>query len=193
MKCHSPWGYQKFAPRHLGHDSAPHNIESRRSSKKCKDSSIFTTAVMPSEVQDIKQFIEICRRKDASSARIKKFPASKHGKTPAQIKFKVRCKRYLYTLTLKDADKADKLKQSLPPGASRSAREGFETHGADMGAGLTIVDVPKKNAKGKRVAQKSASNRKNGIEHIALSLLITATATTLAICYKASPAAFIMR
>ena len=33
-----------------------------------------------------------------------------------QIKFKVRCKRYLYTLGLKDSDKADKLKQSLPPG-----------------------------------------------------------------------------
>ena len=32
-------------------------------------------------------------------------------------KFKVRCKRYLYTLCVTDADKADKLKQSLPPGA----------------------------------------------------------------------------
>lgn len=31
------------------------------------------------------------------------------------VKFKVRCKRYLYTLVLKDNDKADKLKQSLPP------------------------------------------------------------------------------
>ena len=33
-----------------------------------------------------------------------------------QIKFKVRCSRELYTLVLKDSDKADKLKQSLPPG-----------------------------------------------------------------------------
>ena len=33
-----------------------------------------------------------------------------------QIKFKVRCSRELYTLVLKDGDKADKLKQSLPPG-----------------------------------------------------------------------------
>ncbi|KAI9889064.1 MAG: 60S ribosomal protein L38 [Vezdaea aestivalis] len=31
------------------------------------------------------------------------------------IKFKVRCSRRLYTLVLKDADKAEKLKQSLPP------------------------------------------------------------------------------
>ncbi|KAF2090782.1 60S ribosomal protein L38 [Saccharata proteae CBS 121410] len=81
---------------------------------------------MPSEVSDIKQFIEICRRKDASSARIKK------NRSTQQIKFKVRCHRYLYTLVLKDSDKAEKLKQSLPPG-------------------LTISEVPKKNQKGKRV------------------------------------------
>ncbi|KAI9750817.1 MAG: 60S ribosomal protein L38 [Lichina confinis] len=82
---------------------------------------------MPAEVSDIKQFIEICRRKDATSARIKKSP-----KTSA-IKFKVRCRRYLYTLVLKDADKAEKLKQSLPPS-------------------LPIKDVPKRNKKGKRTA-----------------------------------------
>ncbi|KAJ5156731.1 60S ribosomal protein L38 [Penicillium capsulatum] len=64
---------------------------------------------MPSEVSDIKQFIEICRRKDASSARIKK------NRKSQQTKFKVRCHRNLYTLVLKDSDKADKLKQSLPP------------------------------------------------------------------------------
>jgi hypothetical protein len=46
------------------------------------------------------------------AARIKK--SRKSGSQ--QIKFKVRCHRYLYTLVLKDADKADKLKQSLPPG-----------------------------------------------------------------------------
>ncbi|KAK8216684.1 60S ribosomal protein L38 [Zalaria obscura] len=81
---------------------------------------------MPSEISDIKQFIEICRRKDASSARIKK--------NQSQTKFKVRCTRYLYTLVLKDSDKAEKLKQSLPPG-------------------LTITETPKKNLKGKRVAK----------------------------------------
>ncbi|KAE8147689.1 60S ribosomal protein L38 [Aspergillus avenaceus] len=62
---------------------------------------------MPQEVSDIKQFIEICRRKDASSARIKR--------NRQQSKFKVRCSRFVYTLVLKDSDKADKLKQSLPP------------------------------------------------------------------------------
>ncbi|KAM0328501.1 hypothetical protein ACHAQA_004908 [Verticillium albo-atrum] len=75
---------------------------------------------MPQEIGDIKQFIEICRRKDASSARIKK-----NTKTQ-QTKFKVRCQRFLYTLVLKDTDKAEKLKQSLPPS-------------------LTIQEVGKKN------------------------------------------------
>ncbi|KAK4449194.1 ribosomal protein L38e [Podospora aff. communis PSN243] len=75
---------------------------------------------MPQEVSDIKKFIEICRRKDASSARIKKNKSSK------QIKFKVRCQRHLYTLVLTDSDKADKLKQSLPPS-------------------LQIKEVPKRN------------------------------------------------
>ncbi|KAF8464605.1 60S ribosomal protein L38-1 [Kalaharituber pfeilii] len=73
---------------------------------------------MPKQVHDIKQFIELCRRKDAKSARIKK-------NTSTSIKFKVRCSRHLYTLVLNDAEKADKLRQSLPPG-------------------LTIDEVPKK-------------------------------------------------
>ncbi|KAK4147198.1 ribosomal protein L38e [Dichotomopilus funicola] len=75
---------------------------------------------MPQEIGDIKKFIEICRRTDASSARIKKNNKSQ------QIKFKVRCQRFLYTLVLKDSEKAEKLKQSLPPN-------------------LQIKDVPKKN------------------------------------------------
>ncbi|TPX07135.1 uncharacterized protein E0L32_010936 [Thyridium curvatum] len=77
---------------------------------------------MPREVGDIKKFIEICRRKDASSARIKK------NKKSQQIKFKVRCQTHLYTLVLKDSEKAEKLKQSLPPN-------------------LTITDVSKKEKK----------------------------------------------
>lgn len=48
------------------------------------------------------------RRKDATSVKIKK--------SKGVVKFKVRCSRYLYTFSCKDQDKADKLKQSLPPG-----------------------------------------------------------------------------
>ena len=39
-------------------------------------------------------------------------------KTRTVTKFKVRCSKYLYTLCVTDAEKADKLKQSLPPGTS---------------------------------------------------------------------------
>ena len=39
----------------------------------------------------------------------------KRTKKSSQIKFKVRCQRHLYTLVLKDAEKAEKLKASLPP------------------------------------------------------------------------------
>ncbi|USP79901.1 ribosomal protein L38e [Curvularia clavata] len=126
---------------------------------------------MPSEVSDIKQFIEICRRKDAKctstnfdprvsgsrkksrkfvqwldSLRLREGPTAtgyitdriaaaciKKNKKVNNIKFKVRCSTNLYTLVLKDTDKAEKLKQSLPPG-------------------LTISDVGKKNPKGKRTA-----------------------------------------
>ncbi|KAL1924309.1 60S ribosomal protein eL38 [Calcarisporiella thermophila] len=63
---------------------------------------------MPKQVTDIKQFLEIARRKDAKSACIKK-----NGK---QMKFKVRCSRFLYTLVVNDTEKGAKLKQSLPPG-----------------------------------------------------------------------------
>ncbi|VDB96237.1 unnamed protein product [Peniophora sp. CBMAI 1063] len=70
---------------------------------------------MPKELTDIKKFIEYAKRKDASAARIKKIAA----KTPGgklRTKFKLRCSRYLYTLSIDDPEKAEKLKQSLPPG-----------------------------------------------------------------------------
>ena len=99
---------------------------------------------MPSETSDIKQFLEIARRKDAKCEFLKAFnprpspqttlsystrcmlltndllPCAaariKKSTKTSEIKFKIRCNRFLYTLKLKDSDKADKLKQSLPPG-----------------------------------------------------------------------------
>lgn len=51
-----------------------------------------------------------------TATRIKKIaPRAPNGKV--QTKFKIRCSRYLYTLSLDDPEKADKLQQSLPPGA----------------------------------------------------------------------------
>ena len=42
--------------------------------------------------------------------------AVKIMKSRDKVKFKVRCSRYLYTLVVTDKEKADKLRQSLPPG-----------------------------------------------------------------------------
>ena len=63
---------------------------------------------MPKQIKDIKEFILTSRRTDAKSVRIKK--------NKSNVKFKVRCTRYLYTLVVPDKEKAEKLKQSLPPG-----------------------------------------------------------------------------
>ncbi|KDN46306.1 ribosomal protein L38e [Tilletiaria anomala UBC 951] len=83
---------------------------------------------MPRQVTDIKNFLEIARRKDASAARIKRTvirsSAAQSGKKRSssssgkitQTKFKIRCSKYLYTLVVEDAEKAEKLKNSLPPG-----------------------------------------------------------------------------
>ncbi|KAJ7267511.1 ribosomal protein L38e [Mycena rebaudengoi] len=70
---------------------------------------------MPKEIRDIKQFIKIARRKDASQARIKKVAAKVAG-GKQRTKFKLRCSRYLYTLCVDDPEKAEKLKLGFPPG-----------------------------------------------------------------------------
>eukprot|EP00727_Mastigamoeba_balamuthi_P011213 m51a1_g6714 putative 60S ribosomal protein L38e (73) ;mRNA; f:134819-135245 len=66
---------------------------------------------MPKQIREIKEFLLTCRRKDATAVRIKK-PTKQGGAT----KFKVRCNKYLYTLCVKDVEKVEKLRQSLPPG-----------------------------------------------------------------------------
>lgn len=54
-----------------------------------------------------------------TAARIKKIAPATPG-AKERTKFKIRCSRYLYTLALDDPEKAEKLKQSLPPGESGS-------------------------------------------------------------------------
>jgi large subunit ribosomal protein L38e len=63
-------------------------------------------------ITDIRDFIQKARRKDAKSVKIKK---SSDGVT----KFKIRCSRFLYTLKVTDAEKADKITLSLPPALTR--------------------------------------------------------------------------
>lgn len=64
--------------------------------------------VQPKQIHEIKDFLLTARRKDARSVKIKR--------RKDVVKFKVRCSKYLYTLCVFDPEKADKLKQSLPPG-----------------------------------------------------------------------------
>ncbi|CAL9006156.1 unnamed protein product, partial [Prunus brigantina] len=71
--------------------------------------------VLPKQIHEIKDFLLTTSRKDARSVKIKR---SKDA-----VKFKVRCSKYLYTLCVFDSEKADKLKQSLPPGRSSSLRK----------------------------------------------------------------------
>ncbi|XP_060049417.1 large ribosomal subunit protein eL38-like [Erinaceus europaeus] len=58
--------------------------------------------------EKIKDFLLKVRCKDAKSVKTKKNRDNE--------KFKVRCSRYLYTMVIIDKEKAEKLKQSLPPG-----------------------------------------------------------------------------
>ena len=97
----------------------------------------------PKEISEIKDFLLTARRKDAQSVKIKK--------TKTVTKFKVRCSKYLYTLCVTDAEKADKLKQSLPPGAPAipcssarfvlPARYTRLVANASVPAGLTVKDL----------------------------------------------------
>ncbi|CAL9177494.1 unnamed protein product [Musa hybrid cultivar] len=71
--------------------------------------------LQPKQIHEIKDFLLTARRKgldnqthSARSVRIKR--------RKDVVKFKVRCAKYLYTLCVFDPEKADKLKQSLPPG-----------------------------------------------------------------------------
>lgn len=63
---------------------------------------------MPREIKEVKEFLNTARRPDARAVKIKK--------NPSNTKFKIRCSRFLYTLVVPDKEKAEKIKQSLPPG-----------------------------------------------------------------------------
>ena len=68
------------------------------------------------------------------------------GKT--KTKFKIRCSRYLYTLSLDDPEKAEKLKQSLPPGPSSFILPFFSCASLIyICSGLQVVEVQDKPKK----------------------------------------------
>lgn len=68
---------------------------------------------MPKQITDIRDFLQKARRADAKLVKIRKRENS--------TKFKIRCSRHLYTLVVTDAEKADKLTQSLPPGLEKKS------------------------------------------------------------------------
>ncbi|KAK7493320.1 hypothetical protein BaRGS_00015446 [Batillaria attramentaria] len=58
--------------------------------------------------QSVASLAPAAGNRDQSTVKIKK--------NKENVKFKVRCSRYLYTLVIQDREKAEKLRQSLPPG-----------------------------------------------------------------------------
>jgi len=68
---------------------------------------------MPKQLDDIKDFLKQCRRDDAKEVKIMRL---KDGKT---TKFKIRCSRFMYTLSVDDEEKVNKLSISLPPGVDK--------------------------------------------------------------------------
>ncbi|CAK0826025.1 unnamed protein product, partial [Prorocentrum cordatum] len=59
---------------------------------------------MPKQITEIRQFLQIARRKDAKSVKIKK--------NGTETKFKIRCASYLYTLIMADKSKASVLPEA---------------------------------------------------------------------------------
>merc|ERR1712024_328539 len=67
---------------------------------------------MPKQITEFKDFLLKARRNDAKKVTIYK---SKNGVT----KFKVRCSRFLYTLSVANEEKAKKLTTTLPPSLNK--------------------------------------------------------------------------
>lgn len=71
--------------------------------------------------------------------------AVKIKKNKDNVKFKVRCSRYLYTLVITDKEKAEKLKQSLPPGTPGGGPTGAprgRTNPRSVGRGGRVRSAP---------------------------------------------------
>jgi large subunit ribosomal protein L38e len=97
---------------------------------------------MPWNIEEINDFLLIARRKDAKSVKIKK--------NRDDMKFKVCCSRYLYTLVITDKEMAEKLKQSPAP---RSGSEGAEMNQIHR----TVLKYRKRKEKKKKTPSKSSS------------------------------------
>lgn len=81
----------------------------------------------------------IANRPDAKTVRVKK---TLLAKGTVQTKFKVRCSRFLYTLVVDDVEKAEKLKQSLPPSTCRARAAQHTDH-----TELAVTEIGSKHLK----------------------------------------------
>ena len=70
--------------------------------------------MQPKEIKDLKEFIKMMRREKAYLPKPDKITIKKNKKTGV-TKLKLRTPRYLYTHTVDDRSKADKIMQSIPP------------------------------------------------------------------------------
>lgn len=105
-----------------------------------------TDEAVDAQINEIKDFLLTARRKDAKSVKVKK--------VKGVTKFKVRCSRYLYTLCVLDNEKAEKLKQSLPPGARANAGR---TRREDL-----VVDAWKRETRRKKQKARGRTMRAEG-------------------------------
>ncbi|UYV72698.1 RPL38, partial [Cordylochernes scorpioides] len=94
---------------------------------------------MPKQIKEIKDFLLTARRKDAKTVKIKK--------NKDNVKFKVRCSRHLHTLVIQDREKAEKLKQSLPPGLQVKEIKGFQERLLNGGVGCFLIHFEEADAR----------------------------------------------
>ncbi|KAF6173878.1 hypothetical protein GIB67_039829 [Kingdonia uniflora] len=99
----------KHKPVVLMCNGGPSSIEELKPCAQLVVNLSESSSTPPKQINEIKDFLLTARRKDARSVKIKR--------NKDVVKFKVRCSKYLYTLCIYDTEKADKLKQSLPPGS----------------------------------------------------------------------------
>ena len=70
--------------------------------------------MQPKEIKDLKEFIKMMRREKQCLPKPDKITVKKNKKTGI-TKLKLRTPKYLYTHSVDDKSKAEKIMQSIPP------------------------------------------------------------------------------
>ena len=73
-----------------------------------------SVCVQPKEIKDLKEFIKLMRREKNYLPKSDKITIKKNRKTGV-TKLKLRTPKYLYTHSVDDKQKAEKIMQSIPP------------------------------------------------------------------------------